>query len=203
MRCVDVVRELAAPTGTTGASDLAAHLAGCPRCSAEGDRAARFDRLWDATSPPEPTPGQWDALWTHVAQALDQPAPEPLMPRRTHWVRPVLRVVRDRRVARVAALALTQAAAVLVAVVLASRPGPHQPLRPLLWEPGPLAITIDEGQDILITAEERAIRLQDLRLDRGTGPESEDFRIDTGFTDPYFVLFNAFEGMDPVVVQAD
>ena len=56
MRCVDVIRELAAPTDTRNTVDLAEHLNRCPSCANWARQATQFDRLWDTTRPAEPSP---------------------------------------------------------------------------------------------------------------------------------------------------
>ena len=71
MRCVDVIRELAAPTDTRDAADLADHLSRCSSCANLARQAAQLDRLWDATRPAEPSPEVWDNLWSQVAHSLE------------------------------------------------------------------------------------------------------------------------------------
>jgi hypothetical protein len=105
VRCADVTRELAAPTGGIDASALSRHLASCPQCAAWSARAERFDQAWEATRPEEPV-GGFDALWARIRDALDAPRPtlsisDPRT-RRRRWV--------------FAAVGLAQAAAVLLAV---------------------------------------------------------------------------------------
>ena len=80
MRCVDVIRELAAPTDTQDAAALADHLSHCTSCAAFAERAARLDRLWEATRPAEPTPEVWYNLWLQVAHSLDSSASQPIVP---------------------------------------------------------------------------------------------------------------------------
>ena len=55
MRCDEVVRELAAPTGNRDREAMAEHLAACSACAEWARRAGDLDRLWGATRPAEPT----------------------------------------------------------------------------------------------------------------------------------------------------
>jgi hypothetical protein len=71
MRCLDVIRELAAPTNTQNTVDLAEHLNRCPSCANWARQATQFDRLWDTTRPAEPSPGVWENLWSQVARSLE------------------------------------------------------------------------------------------------------------------------------------
>lgn len=110
MRCDQVTRELATPTGLPAPDDLAAHLAACPSCASWASRAARLDRAWEETRPDDLPAEALDALWARAAIALDAaPATIP-MPRRS-----------GRGWARVA-IGLASAAAVLGPILLATRP---------------------------------------------------------------------------------
>lgn len=73
MRCVDVIRELAAPTDTRNAVGLADHLSRCSSCANFARQAEQLDRVWDLTRPSEPSPEVWDNLWSQVAHSLDNP----------------------------------------------------------------------------------------------------------------------------------
>src|SRR4051794_34802336 len=114
MRCNEVVRELAAPTGVLDASGLAEHLARCPRCASWAEAAARLDRLWEATRPPEPAAGNWEMTWAGVSRGLDRASTPDFAPLHPTPSRPW------RRSALVA-FGLAQAAAVLIAVGVLSR----------------------------------------------------------------------------------
>jgi hypothetical protein len=107
MRCEDLTRELASPTGAHSPAEMAGHLADCPSCAEWSRQAARFDQTWEATRPSEPTPSMMDALWASASVALEaQPAPATLrlegLRHRRSWLKP--------------ALVLAQAAALLLAV---------------------------------------------------------------------------------------
>ncbi len=114
MRCHEVVREIAAPTGILDASGLAEHLARCPRCASWAEHAARLDRLWEATRPAEPSGGNWESTWAGVSRAIDRastPDPAPLRPGQPRpWRRSTL-----------VAFGLAQAAAILIVVGVLSR----------------------------------------------------------------------------------
>ena len=49
MRCEDLTRELASPTGDLSSAQIAEHLAGCPSCAEWSRQAARFDRIFSPT----------------------------------------------------------------------------------------------------------------------------------------------------------
>jgi hypothetical protein len=150
MRCDEVVRELATPTGNWDQSALAEHLAGCPACADWARRAERLDRLWDATRPAEPSPEAWDTVWANIAQAL--PGPKVAVPGGLPVIHttpsrngsgpkglvyavpapvvapapaPAQRRGRSWRLAGVALVGLAQAAAILIALGLAWRTQPH------------------------------------------------------------------------------
>jgi hypothetical protein len=71
MQCDKVIKELATPTDHRDSTALAGHLESCPACAGWANRAARLDRLWEATRPSEPTPDVWDAVWARMATSLD------------------------------------------------------------------------------------------------------------------------------------
>jgi hypothetical protein len=114
MRCEDLTRELASPTGALTEAEMAGHLAACPSCAAWSRRADHFDRIWEATRPVEPSADVLDALWARASAELDAPG--------------TLRIVptdRPRRLRRLAVFAFVaaQAAAVLVAALVLMRQG--------------------------------------------------------------------------------
>ena len=114
MRCEDLTRELASPTGGPSPAEIAGHLAACPSCAEWSRRAARFDRIWEATRPLEPSTDAMDALWANASAALDdRPA---VVPATLRFEAPA----RRRRWA-MAAFALAQAAALLVAALFLFR----------------------------------------------------------------------------------
>jgi hypothetical protein len=76
MRCDEVIRELAVPTGDRDRTLLAGHLADCPSCVAWARRAALLDQLWDATRPGEPSPEAWDSVWANITQSLQSATAE-------------------------------------------------------------------------------------------------------------------------------
>lgn len=111
MRCVDVVRELAVPTGALDPSALDSHLASCATCAREAQHVSQFDHLWNATRPEEPDQQTIERMWNRISRKLEHPsvtAPATISfaPARAHrgWM--------------FAAIAVAQAAAVLVAGVL-------------------------------------------------------------------------------------
>jgi hypothetical protein len=73
MRCEDLRRELAAPSGLPTPDEMADHLASCPDCAERSRRSARLDRIWEATRPPEPSIQALDTLWARASTSLDGP----------------------------------------------------------------------------------------------------------------------------------
>ena len=74
MRCDDLIRELASPTGTLPPAAMAGHLASCPACAEWSSRAARLDRIWEATRPPEPSIQDSTPSGRAASAALDAPS---------------------------------------------------------------------------------------------------------------------------------
>ncbi|WP_435011528.1 hypothetical protein P12x_002841 [Tundrisphaera lichenicola] len=114
MRCEDLIRELATPTGTLPSEAMADHLSSCHRCAERSNSSVRLDRIWEATRLPEPSSSDLDALWARASASLDAPKPA-VIPfaapaRRGRW--------------GVAALYLAQAAVLLIAATILFRPGP-------------------------------------------------------------------------------
>lgn len=114
MRCEDVTRELAAPTGSISQLAISSHLADCVECAQWAERDAKLDRIWDLTRPEALSPETWDSVWANAVAALDHaPAmserPDVLpFRRRTVWL-----------------VAIAQVAAAAIAIVCLSPPGPR------------------------------------------------------------------------------
>src|SRR5262245_23671864 len=70
MRCDEVIRELAAPTGGQRSTALSEHLASCPGCALWARRAEQLDELWEATHPAEPSPEAWGSVWASISRSL-------------------------------------------------------------------------------------------------------------------------------------
>jgi hypothetical protein len=85
MRCVDVIRELAAPTDKRDAIGLADHLSRCSSCANWARQAEQLDRLWDLTRPSEPSPEGWDNLWSQVTYSLDNPIAQEVASPSVSW----------------------------------------------------------------------------------------------------------------------
>jgi hypothetical protein len=120
MRCDDLTRELASPTGALSSAQMAEHLAACPTCAEWSRRANRFDRIWEATRPTEPSMDALDALWARASVELDGvKAPATLK-----FARPN----RGRRRAMVAFFA-AQAAVLLVGALLLLDRGGNKPIQ--------------------------------------------------------------------------
>jgi len=75
MQCDVVMRELNLPGDDRHDQALAQHLAECQACARWAEHAARFNRLWDATRPEDPSTESWDRLWSSVAARVDHSGP--------------------------------------------------------------------------------------------------------------------------------
>lgn len=158
MRCVEVTRELSAPTGRIDPAALSRHLAGCPRCAAWSAGAERFDRIWEATRPAEPSAAAWDEVWAAVGNG--------------HAVRPIEPAAAGRRWSRrrliIATVALAQAAAILLAVAAlwprpADRGAAPDPARvpggPIASAP---AVDVEQGQPVILRLGDGGIQVEPL-----------------------------------------
>ncbi len=136
MRCEDLTRELASPTGALSPAEMAGHLAVCPACALWSSQAARFDQIWEATRPVEPSPEQLDALWARAAVALEaRSTASPLslegmtVPSRRRWIKPA------RIFAQAAAVVI--AAGLLVNAIRNEAVKPQPLVGKILEAPGP------------------------------------------------------------------
>jgi hypothetical protein len=196
VRCADVARELAVPTGDVDGSVLAEHLASCPRCAALSAQAERLHEVWEITRPHQPT-GGFDALWARVRRALDTPQRtlsfSEARPHRRRWM--------------IAAAGLAQAAVLLVAVfVLFPRGGGQAPneernANTTIAQAAPAPVTkpsdlpetplpridIDEGQFMVIRMNDQRVILVSLSSPEPSNRVADDF-----------VMLNDMESMAPV-----
>jgi hypothetical protein len=231
MQCDKVIRELAVPTDDRDPASLAEHLAECPSCAVWADRAARFDRLWEATRPAEPNGEMWDAVWAHVAHGVDESTPAEqkaftLHPsslngsaaRTEKSPAPKGRSsgFRAGRLMAIGSLGIAQAAAIFLAVSLSWHPPAKSP-EPQVGDtrvaPSFVAtdskttvstngvVEIDEGQQIVIRIEGPAARVVDLR------PEGISYNIfyEPLYNDDWYELFNKMEAIasPPVVAMKE
>ncbi len=173
MRCNEVVRDLAVPTGDLDASGLAEHLARCPRCASWAEDAARLDRLWEATRPAEPAGGNWESTWAGVSRALDRASTPDSAP---------LRLVASRswRRSTLVAFGLAQAAAILIAVGVFSRPDGDGPGAPAEL----VKVDIPFGRRVLIRYDLPTVEVVEL-------PDDENL----GGVDSNYAMFNDIEAM--------
>jgi hypothetical protein len=192
MQCDKVIRELAVPTDDRDPASLAEHLAQCPSCATWADRATRFERLWEATRPAEPTGEMWDTVWTQVSRAVDESTP---VEQKAFTLRtssrngsaakteksPVLTGrssrLRTRRLMAIGSLGIAQAAAIVLAVWLSWQPAAKSP-DPQVADTKVVpsfvttdsngtvstdgVVEIEEGQQIVIRIEGPAVRVVDL-----------------------------------------
>jgi hypothetical protein len=220
MQCDKVIRELAVPTDDRDPASLAEHLAECPSCALWADRAARFDRLWEATRPAEPSGEMWDAVWAHVAHAVDESTPAEekaytLQPwslngsaaktEKSPAPKGRSSGFRVGRLMAIGSLGIAQAAAIVLAVWLswqpaAKSPDPHVadtkvvPSFVTTDSNGTVStdgvVEIEEGQQIVIRIEGAAARV----LDRT--PAGVSYNVDD-----WYLVFNRMEAIaSPPVV---
>ena len=71
MRCDDLTRELARPTGAFAPLEVVGHLAACPACAGFASAAGRLDRTWEATRPADPSADALDDLWARASAEID------------------------------------------------------------------------------------------------------------------------------------
>jgi hypothetical protein len=139
MRCEDLTRELASPTGHLSRAEMAGHLAHCPSCAEWSRRAAHLDRIWEATRPSEPNEATLDALWAGASVAIDArsvPSPlrlEGLTHRRRGWMKPTIMVA--------------QAAAILIAAVVLFRQATVKPVE--IADATPVEKTVEPVKDVV------------------------------------------------------
>lgn len=154
MRCDDVTRELAAPTGAPGAPALTEHLAGCARCASWAAQSGRLDRIWEATRPAELSDAAWDRIWSNVSETLDRPRPASPLRLTGSGARPWHR-------SAVAVFVLAEAAAILLgfATLLQTTTGQRtspRPEAPVLAEVP--VVQTEEGQIVLIHLDDHSVR---------------------------------------------
>jgi hypothetical protein len=178
MRCHDVIESLSTPPVPASAEIAAAvdaHLASCPHCAAWARRDARLSRLWEATQPEEPSPAAWSTLWSQVASTLEATSVTPsILSASSLKIAPSAGTPTWRRWTW-GALAVAQAAVILLAAWLVSRPevvGPPQPPgapsgAPLVRKPA--KVDIDYGSLALIHLDGPEVKVDSYSADEGTG----------------------------------
>lgn len=207
MNCDEVIRELAAPTDDRDSAALAEHLTDCRSCADWARSAEQLDRLWDVTRPHEPSTAVWDAMWARVIAVLDA-ASSPALSHNAAATRATRAVPTDvispsnvhsgsaprRRPWRMAAIGLVglaQAAAVILAVVLAPRTSnefPSQSPSAVVSAPVMLNLEIDEGHLVVIRCDQLSAEVEDR-----TPHESYGF-------DDWYPVFNTVEGLSKTAI---
>ena len=119
MRCEDLTRELARPTGALASAEVLGHLAACPACAERSRRDGQLDRIWEATRPLGPSMDAMDDLWARAARELDG-----LKSPATLKLAAPGRARRPRRA--MVALFVAQAAAILVAALIVLARNGHE-----------------------------------------------------------------------------
>ena len=179
MRCEDVSRELATPTGTPSPVEMADHLASCPGCAEASRRSDRLDRIWEATRPAEPSIQALDTLWARASAALDAPRSavipfEKAPARRGRWA--------------VVAFFAAQAAAVLVAAsFLFQNDVSRNDVNRVAAAP-PASVVADQDQPVIVRIEDDAYRVETLD---NSGHFARSWMADATSHD----VFNALESM--------
>jgi hypothetical protein len=180
---------------------VADHLAVCQPCARRAHMAAQLKWLWDATRPPEPTSESWDGLWSSVTAGLGQtdvargdrrwPIEASVAGSRPRSERTWPAGPKANRRALLAAMILTQAAAVLLALGWyfhirwrASKP----PLAPQL----DLVFDIEEGQVPLVRWSGSKSEVSDLSSFQSYNGE-----------DPWLVFLNDVESASTAVAMAE
>jgi hypothetical protein len=194
MRCEDLTRELASPTGRLSQAEMAGHLAHCPSCAEWSRRAAHFDQIWEATRPPEPSEAKLDALWAGASVAIDArlvPSTlrlEGLTDRRRSWVKPGFKVA--------------QAAAILVAAVFLFRMANIKPVEVAVVAPVqknvepvkqamPVVVIVVPDEAVVEPDETVVVEIGD-----GKAPRKRVLKEPTSNSSyTQFDVFNAAEGM--------
>lgn len=128
MTCSEITRELALPTGAVDAAEVERHLAACSACASRAEVERGFDRLWNASRPTEPSPGAFERLWAGIDTAVPSPARNGVLAAEVITMNHVRKSVPERkrfarRAAIVAAVALAQAASILLTAVIVTRYG--------------------------------------------------------------------------------
>ncbi len=185
MRCDDVTRELATPTGRLDPSDLAGHLASCASCAEWSRQASRLDRIWEATRPAEPSADALDALWAQASAELDaRPVPDTIRfegsTRRRRWA--------------TVAFGLASAAALLVAALPLLRVQAPQPIQiaktvtPPSPSPALVKVTVGVDQVAIVRIGDEGHRVEIL-------DEAPLFASSSMADDTPHDRFNAWESM--------
>ncbi len=220
MQCDEVIRELAAPSDDRDTAALAEHLTGCAACSQWAERASQFDRLWEATRPPDPTPQAWETVWARIVESLDSATPIPVehplagaslrngsspkvVSPAAQPSRPSPSRLRPWSFAAVASFGLAQAAAVLAVVGLVwqfsplsqntqiTKFPPSNPSGYSTVDTAALSIEIEEGNLVVIRSEGQKPEVLVLTS------ESSPFGIDD-----WLLMLNAMESIAPNSVVA-
>ena len=144
MRCEDLIRELATPSGAGRSPEIAQHLATCPGCADWAERAGRFDRIWAATRATEPSEAAIDALWARASAELELADRAPATLR-------FVALDRRRRRFKTAFLAAQVAAILLAALFLFRRAEVRPPVEVAIGTtaevgPGLLELDVEDGE---------------------------------------------------------
>jgi hypothetical protein len=198
MNCDQVIRELGVPTDERDLVALAEHLSSCRTCAQWAQRAESFNRVWDLTSPQEPSPETWEALWVRVTTALCTSGSRNVASPVTAYMgnRPVhsrpSRRGRRWQIVAISLIGLAQAAAVLLAVALTLPVGtkslPNQVSAGAVAAPVTANLEIDEGHLVIIRWNQERTQVDD-RTPKGS----------YGFDD-WLTVFNMVEGLSKTAV---
>jgi len=207
MQCDEVMRELNLPGDDRHDQALAQHLAECQACARWAEHAARFNRLWDATRPADPSTESWDRLWSSVAARVDHSGPvaaprsRPAHPFATvgdaapEHSAPVTRSWRG--LAAIGLVGLAQAAALFFAVNLFwNTTGKNVRPDDVAQQTAPSldsVVDVEWGQVILIRSEgSKTVDITDLASLGSSNGE-----------DPWYDLFNGVESASMVVAMTE
>ena len=200
MRCDEAMREMTLPGDDRDDPGLAQHLAECQACARWAGHASRFNSLWDATRPADPSNETWDRLWSSVAERLDHPfatAGDAAAPHQAPATRSW------RGLAAFGLVGLAQAAALFLAVNLfwnttgknvqplgkALNPDVAQQTAPSLDS----VVDLEWGQVVLIRSQgPEEVDITDLTLLESANGE-----------DPWYEIFNRFESASTDVAMTE
>jgi len=205
------MRELNLPSDDRDDRALAHHLAECKACAHWAADAARFNRLWDATRPVDPSTESWDQLWSSVTARLDHSGPVTTPHSRPEnpfaavgaavpqHSSPITRSWRG--LAAIGLVGLAQAAALFLAVNLYWNTSDKNVQPP--FPPGPdvvrrtapsldSEVDVEEGQVILIRSDGPEVEKIDLALLEASNGE-----------DPWYDLFNSVESASTFLAMTE
>ncbi len=212
MRCDEIMRELSQPGDDRDDRALAQHLVECRACARWAEHAARFNRLWDATRPVDPSTESWDRLWSSVAARLDHSGTVSMSPSRPdHHLATVGDAAAQqsspftrswRGLAAIGLVGLAQAAALLLAVNLFwNRTG--KDVAPRFSEGAEVVQRTAPSLDSVVDVESGQVTL--IRSEGGPKVEIKDLALleSSNGEDPWYDFFNRVESASTDIAMTE